>query len=90
MRHMVIGGEFIITKNFFLRAGYNYQRRKELKIPEKRGATGFSFGFGFRIYKFHISYGRAVYHLAGPSNNFSVSMDLNSFYGKKFKSPVAP
>ncbi len=89
MRHMVIGGEFILTKNFFLRAGYNYQRRKELKIPEKRGATGFSFGFGFRIYKFHISYGRAVYHLAGPSNNFSVSMDLNSFYGKKFKSPAA-
>lgn len=90
MRHMVIGGEFIITKNFYLRAGYNYQRRKELKIPEKRGATGFSFGFGFRIYKFHISYGRAVYHIAGPSNNFSVSMDLNSFYGKKFKSPATP
>lgn len=90
MRHMVIGGEFIITKNFFLRAGYNYQRRKELKIPEKRGAAGFSFGFGFRIYKFHISYGRAVYHLAGPSNNFSVSMDLNSFYSKKFKSPATP
>jgi len=80
----------MLTKNFFLRAGYNYQRRKELKIPEKRGATGFSFGFGFRIYKFHISYGRAVYHLAGPSNNFSVSMDLNSFYTKKFKSPAIP
>ncbi|MBL7883874.1 MAG: type IX secretion system protein PorQ, partial [Bacteroidia bacterium] len=40
MRHLVIGGEFIITKNFFLRGGYNYQRRKELKIPEKRGMTG--------------------------------------------------
>lgn len=82
MRHIVIGGEFIVTKNFFLRAGYNYQRRKELKIPEKRGASGFSFGFGFRIYKFHISYGRAVYHIAGPSNNFSVSVDLNNFYKK--------
>lgn len=88
MRHMVIGGEFIITKNFFLRGGYNYQRRKELKIPEKRGATGFSFGFGLRIYKFHISYGRAVYHLAGPSNNFSVSFDINSFYSKKFQTPA--
>jgi hypothetical protein len=83
MRHVVIGGEFIITKNFFLRGGFNYQRRKELKIPERRGAAGFSFGFGMRIYKFHISYGRAVYHIAGPSNNFSVSFDLNSFYSKK-------
>ncbi len=83
MRHMVIGGEFLITKNFFMRAGYNYQRRKELKIPEKRGMTGFSFGFGFRIYKFQFSYGRAVYHLAGASNNFSISFDVNSFYSKK-------
>lgn len=89
MRHMVIGGEFIITKNFFLRGGYNYQHRKELLIPEKRGMTGFSFGFGFRVYKFHFSYARAAYHLAGASNNFSISFDLNSFYTKKFNSTIA-
>jgi hypothetical protein len=90
MRHLVIGGEFIITKNFFLRGGYNYQHRKELKVPEKRGMTGFSFGFGFRVYKFHFSYARAVYHLAGASNNFSISFDLNSFAKKKFVSPATP
>ena len=83
MRHLVIGGEFLITKNFFLRVGYNYQRRKELKIPEKRGMTGFSFGVGLKVYKFHISYARAVYHLAGASNSFSISFDINSFYSKK-------
>jgi hypothetical protein len=82
MRHLVFGGEFMLTKNFFLRAGYNYQRRKELKIPEKTGMTGFSFGFGFRIYKFQVSYGHAVYSLAGASNNFSISFDINSFYQK--------
>jgi hypothetical protein len=90
MRHMVIGGEFIITKNFFLRGGFNYQHRKELKVPEKRGMTGFSFGFGFRVYKFHFSYARAVYHLAGASNNFSISFDLNSFAKKRFVSPANP
>jgi hypothetical protein len=90
MRHLVIGGEFIITKNFFLRGGYNYQHRKELKVPVKRGMTGFSFGFGFRVYKFHFSYARAVYHLAGASNNFSISFDLNSFARKKFNSPANP
>lgn len=88
MRHIVIGGEFLITKSFFLRAGYNYQHRKELKIPEKRGSTGFSFGFGLRIYKFHFSYGRALYHLAGATNNFSVSFDLNNFHSKSAKTPV--
>jgi hypothetical protein len=89
MRHLVIGGEFIITKNFFLRGGYNYQHRKELKVPEKRGMTGFSFGFGFRVYKFHFSYARAVYHLAGASNNFSISFNLNSFAKKRFNSPAS-
>jgi hypothetical protein len=89
MRHMVIGGEFIITKNFFLRGGYNYQHRKELQVPEKRGMTGFSFGFGFKVYKFHFSYGRAAYHLAGASNNFSISFDINSFYPKRFSSPAS-
>ncbi|MBA3706800.1 MAG: type IX secretion system protein PorQ [Bacteroidetes bacterium] len=83
MRHMIIGGEFIITKNFFLRGGFNYQLRKELKVSEKRGMNGFTFGFGFRIYKFHISYGHAIYHLAGATNNFSISFDINSFYSKK-------
>jgi hypothetical protein len=82
MRHIVIGGEFIITKNFFLRVGYNYQRRKELKIPEKRGLAGVSFGFGFKVYKFHISYARAVYSIAGPTNNFSLTFNINSFYNK--------
>ncbi len=83
MRHFVIGGEFLITKSFFLRAGYNYQRRQELKITEKTGMTGFSFGFGFKINKFQFSYGRAVYHLSGAANNFSISFDINSFYSKK-------
>src|SRR6218665_937223 len=89
MRHMVIGGEFIITKNFFLRGGYNYQHRKELQVAEKRSMTGFSFGFGFRIYKFHFSYARSSYHLAGASNNFSLSFDLNSFAAKRFSSPAS-
>lgn len=88
MRHMIIGGEFIVTKNLFLRIGYDYRRRVELMIPDKRGGVGFSFGFGFRIYKFHFSYGHAIYHLAGPTNTFSISMDINSFASKKVKSPT--
>lgn len=83
MRHVVIGGEFILSKNFFLRGGFNYQRRKELGIIERKGMSGFSFGFGFKLYKLHLSYSRAIYHLAGASNNFSVSFDINNFYSRK-------
>lgn len=83
MRHIIIGNEFLITKNFNLRVGYNYQRRKELKLDTAPGMPGFSFGFGLKISKFQLNYGRAAYHLAGASNHFSISTNLSDFYSKK-------
>ncbi len=79
MRHMIFGIEFIPVDNFYIRAGYNYQRRQELKISNRTAMVGFSWGFGVRISKFHLSYGRASYHLAGASNHFSISTDISSF-----------
>jgi len=79
MRHMIFGIEFIPLDNFYIRAGYNYQRRQELKISNRTAMVGFSWGFGIRISKFHLNYGRASYHLAGASNHFSISTDISSF-----------
>lgn len=78
-RHMVFGVEFMPAKNFYVAAGYNHRRRQELKIEEKASTVGFSWGFGFRIYKFHFAYGSARYHLAGSSNHFSISTNLSAF-----------
>ena len=83
MRHLIFGVEFIPLENFYLRVGYNYQRRQELKISSRVAMVGFSYGFGIKISKFHLSYGRATYHLAGASNHFSVSTDFSSFYRKR-------
>ncbi len=82
-RHMVFGGEILIGKAFSIRMGYNYQRRKELLVDTKHGMTGFSFGAGFRIYKFHLSYAHARYHLAGGTNTFTLTATLSEFYRKK-------
>ena len=79
MRHITVGSEFILSKNFNLRVGYNYRRRQELKLEDKPGTAGFSYGFGVRVSKFHISYGRSVYHLAGPSNHISVTTAINAW-----------
>jgi hypothetical protein len=83
MRHMIFGVEFIPFESFILRAGYNYQRRMELKLDTQTAMVGFSWGFGLKIYKFHLSYGRASYHLAGASNHFSLSTNLSSFYTRR-------
>ncbi len=79
MRHLVFGLEFLPTKNFHIDIGYNYKRRQELKIADKPGASGFSYGFGLKLYKFRISYGRARYHLAGASNHFTLNVNLSEF-----------
>jgi hypothetical protein len=79
MRHVTLGSEFILSKNFNIRVGYNYRRRQELKLEDKPGTAGFSYGFGLRVSKFHLSYGRAIYHLAGPSNHFSVTTSISEW-----------
>ncbi len=79
-RHMVFGLEFIPSKNFHIDFGYNHKRRKELGYTERISTAGFSWGFGFKIYKFRFSYASARYHLAGTTNNFSLTTNLSDFF----------
>jgi hypothetical protein len=85
MRHLIFGVEFVPFKNFFVRVGYNYQRRQEMKIDTRAALVGFSWGFGLSIARFQLNYGRATYHLAGASDHLSISTNLNSFYRKRVK-----
>lgn len=83
MRHMVLGIELLPSPNFTLRAGYNHQIRQELRFDEKMSTVGFSWGFGFRISRFQLSYGSARYHLAGSSNIISLAVNLGDSFQRK-------
>ena len=78
-RHFIVNAEFLVTDNFNVRLGYNYFRRVDLRIDEKLGTVGLSWGFGLRLSKFHLSYGRSAFHQAGATNTFSVSTRLSDF-----------
>lgn len=82
LKHLVLGVEFMPSDNFFINVAYNNQRRSELKIDATRGMVGFSFGFGMNFSRFSFSFGRAIYHLAGAANYFSLSTNLNQFIKK--------
>jgi len=82
MRHIIIGGEITIAKVLSLRGSYNYQRRQEMKVPDKLSTIGFSWGFGLRVKQFQFSYARSAYHLVGSPNFITVMVDLDGF-GKK-------
>ena len=83
LRHVIIANEFILTKNFNIRLGFDFRKQKEFKLTEKAGVAGLSFGFGLKISKFQLSYGFAKYHAAGNSNHFTVTTNLSSFQKKK-------
>jgi len=82
-RHVVIGAELYIGKNINLRGGFNYKRRQEMKVETKTATVGFSWGIGIRITKFHISYSRSAFHLAGSPNYITIATNLSSFAPKK-------
>ncbi len=89
MRHLVFGVEFIPTDNFNFRLGYNYRRRQEMKIESKISTVGFSWGFGVRISRFQLDYGRSNYHLAGAPNHISISTSLSDlFYRPENNTPL--
>jgi hypothetical protein len=92
LRHWIFATEVIITKNLHLRVGFDYRRRKEMILPDKRGLAGISFGFGFRVYKFHFSYAYSQYHTAANANHISVTTFFNSFVKKSLSEakPVQP
>ncbi|MCA1752848.1 MAG: PorV/PorQ family protein [Flavobacteriales bacterium] len=78
-RHLVFNTEIILSENFFIRLGYNYNRRQELKIDTRPGTGGFTYGFGLRVSKFHLSYARASFNLAGVANHFGLSVRFDDF-----------
>ncbi len=80
LRHFLFGVELLPSDYFYIALGFNYQRRQELKIDTKTGLTGFSAGLGLNLKKFSFNYGIAKYHLAGSSQNFSLSVNLNNIF----------
>ena len=78
IRHLIPSIELIISKNFMLRAGYNFQRRNELAYASRKSTSGLSFGFGFGIKRFTFNYGRSIYNLAGASSHFSINVALGN------------
>lgn len=77
--HTNFGVELVPNKNFFVRVGFNYQRRNGLGIVDRKGASGFSFGFGLKVKKFSFNYGVSFYSAAGASNVFGIKTNFSEW-----------
>lgn len=76
MRHIILGVEFIPSKNFYISLGYNHKRRQEMTDSERKSITGFSIGTGIKVKKLNFDYSVAKYHLAGLSHHFSIYYNI--------------
>jgi hypothetical protein len=85
-RHFILATEISLTKNFFVRIGFNYKMRKELSLTDKQGIAGFSGGLGFKISKFNFSYSYAQISPVYAMNSLTLSTNLTSFV--KIDKPV--
>ncbi|MBC5773849.1 type IX secretion system protein PorQ [Pontibacter sp. KCTC 32443] len=82
-RHFVVGSEFIFSKNFQVRAGYNHLRRKELRLENASGGAGFSLGAMLRVRAFELNYSSAFYHPSGASHYITISTDTGTLLKRK-------
>lgn len=80
--HLHLGAEFLFTKNFNIRLGYNFRRRQELALELYKHNVGLSWGFTMRVSKFHFNYSRASLHATGPMHTFSITSSLSKFKRK--------
>lgn len=80
--HFVFGTEVLLTKNINIRAGFDHERRKEMKIAQGGALSGFSIGMMVRVKAFEIAYSRGAFNAAGSQNCFTLITDLNYFLNK--------
>ena len=87
-RHFILGTELVFSKNFSLRYAYNFQRRAEMKLADRGGTSGMSFGFGLQVNRFNLGFGMAQYHLAGMANHLTITTNPSDFFRKKKAAPA--
>jgi len=78
-RHVILAAEFVPSKNFYLTVAYNDRRQKELSMTGFKSLSGFSFGGGLKLYKFHVGFGMTPFQVGNYAYQFSISTSLNEF-----------
>jgi hypothetical protein len=79
LRHFTYQVELILSKNFHVRTAFDYHRRQELKVSQKPGIAGFSFGLGMYFKRFSLDYGIIAYSAAGFNNVFTLTTNLEKW-----------
>lgn len=71
IKHLSIGGDLLLSTQFYVSAGYNFRRSSEMKIKDSEGESnhgaGLSLGGGIQLQRFKLNIGYAKYHVSASS-----------------------
>lgn len=89
-RHFTFQLELLPTKYLQFRFAFNYQQRQQMKVVDRTGLAGFSFGFGLMLKKFQLQYGINIVSTAGFNNMFTLSTNIDEWKKReqRSKAPV--
>lgn len=76
MRHLTIGTEILVTKNFNIRLAYSYRRQREMTLPDRRGANGLTFGFNFKVKRMGFAYSFTKMAFPGNASIFNFTYQI--------------
>ena len=79
LKHFIFGVDLLPTDNVYVALGYNYKRKEDLSLLEKRGLTGFTAGAGVKVNSFRAGFSVSQMHVGALSYSFSVSTNLGAF-----------
>ena len=75
LKHIVLGADVLIGKNFYASIGYNYRLGREMSVSGK-SFDGFSFGAGLHINKVKFGASYSKLHISASSLLFNLSYSL--------------
>ncbi len=70
------GAEFLMSESFRLRAGYNNDQHKDMKLGTSAGLAGFSMGGGLVLKDYQIDYAFNSYGKIGGLHRISLGINL--------------
>ena len=82
-RHVVLAAEIILNEHVSILTGYNHLRRKDLRLEQSGGFSGFSIGTSISVKAFQLVYAFGGYHVAGNTNTFTLAANLSQITTKK-------
>ncbi len=75
--HLIVGAEFLFSRNVNVMVAYNHRQRQEGKLLSGAGLAGLSFGASVQARAFQLTYARFVYApTSGGSSQLSLRMNL--------------